>query len=72
MEPTIQTVLGPPYRPAVDSDHQLTIEYDLYALYDWNQIPFVDTPAEWFLPPGSERKIIENVHRMRMDTQISP
>ncbi|HKJ84523.1 MAG TPA: hypothetical protein VKA06_00530 [Spirochaetia bacterium] len=61
--PSVQAVRG---RVTFDEDDAVQIVYDLYAIYDWGQTPFVDQPGAWFLAPG-EGVIEESLMRMQSE-----
>ena len=44
----------------------MTINYHYFAAYAWGTEPFVDEPASWILPEGSD-PIKEVIYRMKMD-----
>ena len=58
--PTIQAVRG---YLSIDEAGVGHITYDLYALYGWDQIPFVDEPSAWVLEPGTG-ELRETIHRI--------
>jgi hypothetical protein len=53
----------------VNSENEVTVEYDLYGIYAWDTTPFVDEPAVWGIPPNST-VLTEIIHRMRMDVAL--
>lgn len=61
--PTIQAVRA---MMSIDSEGVGHITYDFYALYTWDQIPYVDEPATWVLEPGAG-EIKETMHRVQTE-----
>lgn len=53
----------------VNSENEITTEYDQWGAYTWGTTPFVDEPATWMLPPNSVI-ITEVLHRLRMDIEL--
>jgi hypothetical protein len=53
-----------------DGCNTLIIEYDWFAIYDWEKVPFVDDPEpyNWIVPPNDT--IVETIKRMPMDTTL--
>lgn len=64
--PTIQAVRGWIERT---EKSEVVISYDLYALYDWNQVPFEEDPEAWFLAPG-DGVIEEAISRMETEVEF--
>jgi hypothetical protein len=46
----------------------IVIEYDWFAIYEWDKVPFVDEPDVWLLSSGE--KIIETIKRMPVDSKL--
>ena len=51
-----------------DGCDMIVIEYDWFAIYDWEKVPFVDEPDVWLLSSG--QSIIETIKRMPMDSKL--
>ena len=49
--------------------HTITIEYDWFAIYEWDQVPFVDEPVTWLILSGDD-PIIETIKRMPMYSEL--
>lgn len=64
--PTIQAVRG---WIESEGEGEVMISYDLYALYDWNQVPFEEEPEAWLLAPG-EGLIEEAISRVSSEVEF--
>jgi len=61
--PTIHGVMG---LLTLNSERQVTINYDTWAAYKWGDDPFVSEPQSWMLAPGKGPPITEVINRMSM------
>ena len=52
-----------------DGCDKMTIEYNFFAIYEWDKVPFVDDPVTWVLYSGDD-PIVETIKRMHMGTEL--